>query len=64
VSNLTMSDLPDRTRIRHVEWGETGTIRRMGGTTEIRWDDSFGEIEVSDDGPVYPEDLELIGGAA
>ena len=39
-----------------------GAIRVLGGVTEIRWDDVFGEIEVSLE-PVLPEDLEIIGSA-
>jgi len=56
----TMADLTPGTRIRHVEWQETGTIRVLGGVTEIRWDDVFGEIEVSDEGPVFPSDVEIL----
>ena len=58
----TMADLIPGTRIRHVEWQETGTIRVLGGVTEIRWDDVFGEIEISDEGPVFPSDVEILQG--
>ena len=61
---ITMADLTPGTRIRHVEWELTGTIRVLGGVTEIRWDDVFGEIEVSDEGPVFPSDLEILPGGA
>ena len=47
--------------IRHVEWQETGTIRVVGGVTEIRWDDVFGDVEISEEGPVFPVDVEIIG---
>jgi len=57
----TMADLTPGTRIRHVEWQETGTIRVIGGVTEIRWDDAFGDCEISDEGPVFPVDVEIIG---
>lgn len=59
-----MADLTDRTRIRHIKWDMTGTIRVMGGETEIRWDDTFGEVGVSDEGVVFPSDVEIIGEAA
>ena len=42
---VTMADLTPGTRIRHVEWGETGTIRVAGDATEIRWDDVFGDYD-------------------
>ena len=57
----TMADLTPGTRIRHVEWQETGTIRVIGGVTEIRWDDAFGDFEISDEGPVFPVDVEITG---
>jgi hypothetical protein len=59
----TMADLTPGTRIRHVEWQETGTIRVIGGVTEIRWDDVFGEVEISPEGPMFPSDVEIIGEA-
>jgi hypothetical protein len=55
-----MADLTPGTRIRHIEWQETGTIRVLGGVTEIRWDDVFGDYEISDEGPVFPCDVEII----
>ena len=60
----TMDSLPAGTKVRHAEWGETGTIHVLGGVTEIRWDEIFGDTEVSPEGPVFPSDLEIIGGAA
>ena len=60
----TMADLTPGTRIRHVEWQETGTIRVVGGVTEIRWDDVFGEVGISEEGPVFPVDVEIIGRAS
>jgi len=35
--------------------------RVLGGVTGIRWDEIFGEIEVSPEGPVFPSDLEILG---
>ena len=60
----TMADLTPGTRIRHIDWQLTGTIRATGVVTEIRWDDVFGEIEVSDEGPVFPVDVEIITNGA
>ena len=57
---VTMTDLTPGTRIRHVEWQLTGTIRVVGEVTEIRWDDVFGEIEISNEGVVFPVDVEII----
>lgn len=56
-----MADLTDKTRVYHPRWGMTGTIRVVGDVTEIRWDDSFVRDEISDEGVVYPEDVEIIG---
>ncbi len=61
MSTVTMADLGDGVRVRHVDWGLTGTIRIVGPVSEIRWDDTFGDVEISDEGPVYPEDVEIIG---
>ena len=61
---ITMADLTPGTRIRHIEWQETGTIRVLGGVTEIRWDDVFGDTGISDEGPVFPVDVEIIAGGA
>ncbi len=60
----TMADLTPGTRIRHLRWDVDGTIRVLGGVTEIRWDDCFTDDEVSDDGPVFPADLKVIGEAS
>jgi hypothetical protein len=57
----TMADLTPGTRIRHVEWRETGTIRVAGGVAEIRWDDVFGDCMISPERPVFPSDVEIIG---
>jgi hypothetical protein len=58
----TMAELTPGTRIRHVEWDMTGTIREVGGVTEIRWDGSPFQDEISDEGPVFPVDVEIIPG--
>lgn len=59
----TMADLKPGARIRHIEW-ELGTIRVAGDVTEIRWDDMFGDFGVSEEGPVFPSDLEILTEAA
>ena len=59
----TMADLTPGTRVRHIKWDTTGTIRRIGDVTEIRWDGSFVQDEISDEGVVFPEDVEIIGEA-
>ena len=58
---VQMADLTAGTRVRHVRWDTTGTIRVAGDVTEIRWDDVFGEVEISDEGVVFPEDVEITG---
>jgi hypothetical protein len=61
---VTMADLTPRTRVRHIEWGETGTIRILGGVTEIQWDDLIGDCMISDEGPVFPADVEILADGA
>jgi hypothetical protein len=61
---VTMADLTPGTRVRHVTWGDTGTIRAAGEVTEVRWDGLAGEIAVSPGGPVSPSDLEILGNEA
>jgi len=61
---ITMADLTPGTRIRHIEWELTGTIRVLGDVTEIRWDDVFGDYEISAEGPVFPSDVEILQGGA
>ena len=63
MSTATMADLGDGVRIRHLAWDLTGTIRIVGPVSEIRWDDTFGDMEISDEGVVFPEDVEIIGDA-
>jgi len=60
MSDVTMADLTAGTRVRHIKWDLTGTIRIVGRVSEIRWDDTFGDIEISDEGVVYPADVEII----
>ena len=57
----TMADLGDGVRIRHIAWNMTGTIRILGRVSEIRWDNTFGDMEISNEGVVHPRDVEIIG---
>jgi len=59
-----IQDLTPGTRIRHLKWDITGTIRIAGDVTEIRWDDSFVSDEIGDDGVARPADVEIIEDAA
>jgi hypothetical protein len=58
--NVQMADLTAGTRVRHVAWNATGTIRVAGDVTEIRWDASWVQDEISDEGVVFPGDVEII----
>jgi|HubBroStandDraft_4_1064222.scaffolds.fasta_scaffold344899_1 hypothetical protein len=60
VSRVTMADLTPGTRIRHIEWDMTGTIRQCGEVREIRWGGCSVDYEISDEGPVFPVDVEII----
>jgi hypothetical protein len=57
---VQMADLTAGTRVRHVKWDTTGTIRVVGDVTEIRWDGSWVQDEISDEGVVFPGDVEII----
>jgi hypothetical protein len=60
----TMADLGDGVRIRHLAWDMTGTIRVVGRVSAITWDNKFGDMEISNEGVVFPRDVEIIGKAA
>jgi hypothetical protein len=60
----TMADLGDGVRIRHIKWDMTGTVRILGRVSEIRWDNAFGDMEISNEGVVFPRDVVVIGRAA
>jgi len=58
---VAMSDLTAGTRIRHLAWDTTGTVRVSGeGLVSVKWDGSFVEDEISDEGVVYPAHIEVI----
>lgn len=60
---VTMADLAPGTRVRHIHWDLCGRIREAGDITEIAWDGSFVQDEVSPEGVVFPSDLEILGQA-
>lgn len=57
---VTMADLTDGTRVRHIHWETTGTIAVADGEAEIRWDDTHVRSNVSLEGHVFPSDLEIL----
>lgn len=61
-----LSDLVAGTRIRHLRWRCTGTVKvdEYDGQAlvHVPWDGSFVDDEISDEGVVFPEDVEIIGG--
>lgn len=60
-----MTDLTPGTRIRHLRWGSTGPVRVTdNGLTVVKWDGTIVEDEISDDGVVFPEDVEIIPAGA
>jgi hypothetical protein len=62
-SHPTMADLTDGTRIYHAKWDATGTIRQVGGDFEIRWDGCLVADQISDEGIVFPADVEILEAA-
>jgi hypothetical protein len=60
MNTLTMADLTPGTRIRHIKWDAAGTIRQVGDDFEIRFDGTFGEVQISDEGVVFPADVEIL----
>jgi hypothetical protein len=60
----TMADLKDGTKVLHLEWLCGGTIRVVGNDVEVRWEDTFGDWQVSPEGPVFPSDLVIVGEAS
>jgi hypothetical protein len=65
-----MADLTAGTRVQHKRWLTTGTVKveyygegAGGPLVHVPWDGSFVDDEISESGPVLPEDLEIIGRA-
>lgn len=58
-----MDDLTDGCRVWNPVYRTGGTVRVVKGRALVTWDgDHFGEIEISDNGPVFPEDVEIVTG--
>jgi hypothetical protein len=60
---VTMADLTAGTRIHHIGWDETGTVRVTEGLVSVKFDGSFVDTEISDEGVIFPEDLEIVQGS-
>lgn len=56
---MDLDELENGLRVRHVAWGQAGTIRQLVDVVEIHMDNGD-EYEVSPDGHVRPDDLEVI----
>ena len=58
---VTMTDLEPGTRVRHTRWNLEGTIRAgEAGRRFAHFKEAFVDPEISDMGPVWPEDLEIL----
>jgi hypothetical protein len=55
-----MGDLTAGTRVRHLRWRTTGTVKVDGDLVHVPWNGIFVDDEISEQGPVYPEDLEIL----
>ena len=60
---VTMADLKPGTRIRHCKWRCEGPVRVTEGLVSVKWDGTFVEDEISDEGVVFPEDVEIVEAA-
>lgn len=61
-----MTDLAPGTRVRHTRWDREGIVYGNGdGRLHLKfYGDGQPDCEISDLGPVWPEDLEIIPGGA
>lgn len=58
----SMADLTEGTRVRHVTWGDEGTIRiGPDGRVWVKFDRMSPPTEVCDGGYIEAEDLEITG---
>lgn len=58
---LTMADLREGLRVRHVEWGDEGIVRRAGTGWEFRNTSHLGDCDLGVNGEVvHPSDLEAL----
>lgn len=63
-----MADLTDGVQIRHRSWRSTGTVQvdetdtdcDFGPLVHVKWDGHFVDDEISESGPVRPEDVEIL----
>lgn len=55
-----LSDLKPGTRICHVRWGCTGTVKVDGDLVHAKWDGSSVDDEIGDSGPVFPADVAIV----
>jgi hypothetical protein len=56
-----MADLAAGTRVQHKRWLTTGTVKVDGDLVHVPWDGTFTDDEISESGPVHPEELEILG---
>ena len=63
-SYVTMRDLTAGTRIRHIRWCTTGTIHVADGQVSVIWDGSGIETQITEEGAVWPEDVEILARGA
>jgi hypothetical protein len=59
MSDLTMADLADGTRVHHAGWCQNGTIRTRDYGVVVEWDRPLGDSEIGAD--VSLNELTTIG---
>lgn len=64
MSTVRMADLTEGTRVRHVTWGDEGTITEALSVTWVKFDGMSPPAEIRPGGYIEPEDLEIIGEAS
>jgi hypothetical protein len=57
-----MADLTEGARVRHLAWGDIGTILIALDVTWVKFDNMSPPTEVCPGGYIEPEDLEIIPG--
>lgn len=60
MTTVTMDDLKPGTRVHHVRWDVTGIVKVTEDIVHIKFDGSWVDNEISDLGPVFPSDLEIL----
>jgi hypothetical protein len=56
----SMRDLTEGTRIRHLTWGDKGTIHVFGGRVFVKLDGMSPAAEIRPGGDIEPEDVEIL----